>query len=398
MLNSLFLHFNETKIKLSSAASLGIFLFFSMLAIDLAIASEELEQTQQQLDKITNIIQQIESDLAKNVNNHDVVRKEMGRLDQEIGKLHQQMKESKSRIASSRNEYRQLQAEKATLDKALADQGDLLKKQIRNSYSSRSQSKWKLLLSQNSLQDAGRNSVIYDYIHQARAEQINHISKLTNEIKENQLALKQQQETLQNLLKNQSIEQSGLEKARVSKEKAQRELEQSIEIKQSSLKQEQNKKNKLQKLLKKLTIKKSKGQFAANTGKLVWPTEGKLKHRFGENKQGSAGLQWSGVSIHADRGNEIKAIYPGTVVFSDWFDHYGWLVIIDHGDGFMSLYAHAEGLYKNVDDYVTQGELIAVVGDSGDVDQTSLYFEIRRQGTPVDPADWCVSPKMAYSP
>ena len=69
MLNSLFLHFNETKIKLSSAASLGIFLFFSMLAIDLTVASEELEQTQQQLDKITNIIQQIESDLAKNVNN-----------------------------------------------------------------------------------------------------------------------------------------------------------------------------------------------------------------------------------------------------------------------------------------------------------------------------------------
>ena len=100
----------------------------------------------------------------------------------------------------------------------------------------------------------------------------------------------------------------------------------------------------------------------------------------------------------AERGSEIQAIYPGTVVFSDWFDHYGWLVIIDHGGGFMSLYAHAEGLYKNVDDYVTQGELIAVVGDSGDVDQTSLYFEIRRQGTPVDPADWCVYPNMAYSP
>ena len=104
------------------------------------------------------------------------------------------------------------------------------------------------------------------------------------------------------------------------------------------------------------------------------------------------------MSIQADRGSEIQAIYPGTVVFSDWFDHYGWLVIIDHGSGFMSLYAHAEGLYKNVDDYVTQGELIAVVGDSGDVDQTNLYFEIRRQGTPVDPANWCVYPKMAYSP
>ena len=63
----------------------------------------------------------------------------------------------------------------------------------------------------------------------------------------------------------------------------------------------------------------------------------------------------------------------------------------------MSLYAHAEGLYKNVGDYVTQGEVVAVVGDSGDTQQTSLYFEIRRQGTPVDPAAWCVYPKLPYS-
>ncbi len=364
----------------------------------MAISNDDLSQTQQQLDTIAKIVDQIESKLAENVKNHDVVRREMSELDREIGKLHQRIKDSKTKIANSRDKYQQLQKEKSQLDQALADQGDLLKLQIRNSYSSRSQSKWKLLLSQNSLQDAGRNSVIYDYIHQARVEQISLISNLTEEIKNNQIALKQQQETLQKLLNNQSKEQSGLEKVRIRKEKAQRELEKSIESDQNNLKQEQNKKNKLRKLLKKLTIKKSEGKFAGNTGKLHWPTKGKLKHRFGENRQGSAGLQWSGVSIQADRGSEIQAIYPGTVVFSDWFDHYGWLVIIDHGGGFMSLYAHTEGLYKNVDDYVTQGELIAVVGDSGDVDQTSLYFEIRRQGTPVDPADWCVYPNMAYSP
>ena len=85
-------------------------------------------------------------------------------------------------------------------------------------------------------------------------------------------------------------------------------------------------------------------------------------------------------------------------MFSDWFDHYGWLIIIDHGDGYLSLYAHAEGLYKQLDDQVTKGEVIAIVGDSGDVDEASLYFEIRRQGAPVDPASWCVTPKMAYSP
>jgi septal ring factor EnvC (AmiA/AmiB activator) len=373
-------------------------LFFNLLAVNSAVGADDLSQTQQQLETIAKIVDQIESNLAKNVKNHDVVRKEMAQLDREIGKLHLRIKDSKTKITSSKLKYQQLQKEKTGLDEALANQGELFKQQIRNTLSTRSQSKWKLLLSQNSLQDAGKNSVIYDYIHQARVEQVNHISNLNNDIKANQLALKQQQETLQKLLKNQSKEQSGLEEVRIRKEKAQRELEKSIDKDQNNLKKEQNKKKSLQKLLKKLTIKKSQGQFASNAGKLHWPTKGKFKHRFGENRQGSTGLQWSGVSIQADRGSDIQAIYPGTVVFSDWFDHYGWLVIIDHGDGFMSLYAHAEGLYKNVDDYVTQGELIAVVGDSGDAEQTNLYFEIRRQGTPVDPANWCVYPKMAYSP
>ena len=377
---------------------LSFCLFFNPLSLNLVVASDDLSQTQQQLDTIAKIVGQIETSLAKNVKNHDVVREEMDKLDREIGKLHQRIQQTKGKISQSQKHNQQLQKEKMELERALNSQGDLFKQQIRNSFSTRTQSKWKLLLSQTSLQDAGRNSLIYDYIHQARVEQIDHISQLSDDVKTNQVALMKEQETLQNLIKNQTKEQTGLEKIRIRKAKAQRELEKSIEEDQSNLRKEQNKKKKLQKLLKKLTIKHSKGQFAGNKGKLHWPTKGSLNHRFGENKQGSDGQQWNGVSILAARGSEVKAIYPGTVVFSDWFDHYGWLVIIDHGGGFMSLYAHAEGLYKNVDDSVAQGELIAVVGDSGDVDRTSLYFEIRRQGAPVDPAGWCVYPKMAYSP
>ncbi len=374
-----------------------IVLFSNILAVNSAFA-EDLDVTQQQLDTITKIIGQIENNLAKNVKNHDVVREEMAELDREIGKLHQRIKGSKLKIADSKQRSVTLQKEKVKLDQALSGQAELFQQQIRSAYSSRAQSKWKLLLSQSSLQDAGKNALIYDYIHQARADQINYISGLADEVRTNQLEIRQQQETLQNLLKNQSKEQAGLEKVRIRKEKAQQELQNKIKSDQVNLEKESNKKKKLQKLLKNLTVKKSKGRFAGNVGKLHWPTKGKLKHRFGENRQGSGGLKWSGVSIKAGRGNEVYAIYAGSVVFSDWFDHYGWLVIIDHGDDFMSLYAHAEGLYKNVGDNVTQGELIAVVGDSGDVEQTSLYFEIRRQGTPVDPANWCVHPKMAYSP
>lgn len=379
-------------------AILTISIFFSYLFINLASADEEISDTQRQLDKISKIVAEIEQELQKSQKNHKLVENELTQLEREIGKLHQQINISKQQIEASRGELAGLEKQSHELKQQIDLQSDHFKQQIRLAYSAGEQSKWKLLLSQNSLQHVGRNAVIYDFIHQAQVRQIKHMQQLTQQIAQNQNAKQQEHEKLQNLLKKQSNAQSGLEKARKEKQSIGLQLAKSIEVSSAQLKKEKAKQNQLKKLLKKLTIKRASGKFSQQKGKLHWPVKGNLKHRFGESRQSSAGTQWNGTLIKANRGVEIKAIYPGTVVFSDWFDHYGWLMIIDHGDGYLSLYAHAEGLYKQVDDEVTSGELIAVVGDSGDISETGLYFEIRRQGSPVDPAGWCVTPNMAYSP
>lgn len=397
-MNSLFLYFYDNRGKQIFRAIEATCLIFSLTGLFVVHAEEGLSDTQAQLDRVTKIVEQIESNLAKNIKNQDLVRKEMDQLERELGKLHAQIKATENSISQGQKREKQLQNEKARLDQDLADQGILFKQLVRVAYGAQDQSKWKILLSQNSIQHAGRNALMYDYIHKARAEQLVHLSDLALALRTNQTELQQQQEMLQKLLKKQTNEQVVLNKVRIRKETAKKELEQLIDKDKDTLKVEQDNKAKLQKLLKKLNIKKSRGQFAENAGKLHWPAKGKLKRRFGEHRSGGGELSWSGVLIQAARGSEIHAIFSGTVVFSDWFDHYGWLTIIDHGSDYMSLYAHAEGLYKNVGDYVTQGELIAVVGDSGDADQAGLYFEIRRQGAPVDPAGWCVYPKMAYSP
>jgi len=379
-------------------AMLVIPIFFSYLIVNQGYADEEISDTQRQLDKISQIVAEIEQELQKSQKNHKLVEKELAQLEREIGKLHQQMDNSKRQIEASKEELAGLEKQSSELKQQINLQSDHFKQQIRLAYSAGEQSKWKLLLSQNSLQHVGRNAVIYDFIHQAQAQQIKQMQQLTQRVSENQNAKQQEYETLQNLLKKQSNAQSGLEKARKEKQSIGIQLAKSIEAGSVQLKKEKAKQNQLQKLLKKLTIKRASGKFSQQKGKLHWPVKGNLKYRFGESRQSSAGTQWNGALIKANRGVEIKAIYPGTVVFSDWFDHYGWLMIIDHGDGYLSLYAHAEGLYKQVDDEVSSGELIAVVGDSGDISETSLYFEIRRQGAPVDPADWCATPDMAYSP
>jgi septal ring factor EnvC (AmiA/AmiB activator) len=123
-------------------------------------------------------------------------------------------------------------------------------------------------------------------------------------------------------------------------------------------------------------------------GKLSWPVAGRLITRFGtEKKEGR--LRWNGVRIAAESGASVNAVGPGKVIFADWFRNLGLLIIIDHGHGYMSLYGHNADLTRKAGEYVNMGEQIASVGDTGGQGEPALYFEIRQQGTPLDPALWC---------
>ena len=93
--------------------------------------------------------------------------------------------------------------------------------------------------------------------------------------------------------------------------------------------------------------------------------------------------------IGAGEGDEVKAISHGRVAFADWLRGYGMVIILDHGDGYMSLYGHNQSLYKETGDWVEVGETVATVGDSGGAERSGLYFEIRRNGKPTDPVRWC---------
>ena len=375
-----------------------ISILLSKLLLNSVYAEEDISAIDQKLSNIAKIVSEIETKLKKSKQDQAVVEKDLQQLEGEIGQLHREIDRTKKQISASQANLNTYKQEATRLDQKISDHSHDFKRQIRLAYSSNTQSKWKVLLSQNSLQNVGRNAVIYDFVHRARSEQINAMKSLANQVSENQKATQKEFESLQKMLNKHSNAQNSLEKIRNEKKNIQAKLSDSITTSAQQLKKEKDKQKKLKKLLKHITVKQSKGKFAQQKGSLNWPADGKLKSRFGDRRLSSSQNQWTGVLIKSNKGAEIKAIYPGTVVFADWFDHYGWMIIIDHGDGFMSLYAHAEGLYKSLDESVTAGELIAVVGDSGDINEPALYFEIRRQGAPVDPADWCAHPKMAYSP
>ncbi|UCD84246.1 MAG: peptidoglycan DD-metalloendopeptidase family protein [Deltaproteobacteria bacterium] len=130
--------------------------------------------------------------------------------------------------------------------------------------------------------------------------------------------------------------------------------------------------------------------FTQRKGTLDFPTEGKIVGVFGKRKNPRFNTVTfhKGIDIEAPEGTEIKAIYPGKVLYSDWFKGYGKIIIIDHGNSYYTLYAHAFRLLKAVGDEVREGETLALVGDTGSLEGPRLYFEIRQQGKPLDPLKW----------
>lgn len=136
--------------------------------------------------------------------------------------------------------------------------------------------------------------------------------------------------------------------------------------------------------------KKPTGAFAKQRGKLLMPALGKITGRYGQARANASGKSttWRGLMIQARQGSDVLACANGQVVFSDWLRGFGNLIIVDHGDGYLSIYANNESLYKSVGDKVSRGETIASVGNTGGEERPGLYFELRRNGQPFNPLPW----------
>ena len=128
-------------------------------------------------------------------------------------------------------------------------------------------------------------------------------------------------------------------------------------------------------------------RFAEKKGQMMWPTDGRLIRKFGEPKADGR-LRWDGILLATGAGSDVTAVHRGRVVYSDWLPGMGLLVVLEHGDGYLSLYGHNQDLIMEVGEWVATGTVIAHAGDSGGQSLPGLYFEIRKNGSPVNPSRW----------
>ena len=274
----------------------------------------------------------------------------------------------------------------------------MLAQQVHAAYTLGKQEKIKLLFSQKGPAAMQRNLVFYQYFSNARVNLINEVEASIEKILSTEEKISTEKKKLDNNYQLLKQQKEKLDEDSSERKKIISSLSKQIKQQGGQLSQLQEEAQELQKLIDSIgdilteipEPDLDRKAFAKLRGKLAWPVKGKLKRMFGRYKSGSD-LRWQGVIIEAPTGRHVRAVSHGRVAFSDWLRGLGNLIIIDHGNSYLSLYGHNESLFKSAGDWVEPGDIIGSVGNSGGRGDPALYFEIRKKGKPQNPTKWCKS-------
>jgi septal ring factor EnvC (AmiA/AmiB activator) len=285
----------------------------------------------------------------------------------------------------------------------LAGERAALGDQVRVSYMTGREELFKLLLSQESPASLGRMLVYYDYFNRARSERIRAVSAELGKLDDLGSQTERVAAELARLEAEQAAEVAALAKIRDERKAAVAKLDAGIATANAAMTKLRSDEKRLTELVVQLTELMAgfpvdtEQPFGKLKGKLAWPVQGRIVGDYGQPRGGGP-VKWSGVLLEASQGTAVRAVYHGRVAFADWLPGLGLLIIVDHGDGYMSLYGHNEALLKEPGDWVEPGETIAQVGDTGGQSRPALYFEIRQNGEPVNPRPWIASKPPAAAP
>ena len=348
-------------------------------------AEEQLEAVKAQIERVTREVsaEQVERDrLTRELRNAEL---SVGRARESLNDVRRQRAEGAARRAALASEQRARASELEANRVSLAGQ-------LRAAYLIGRQEPLKLLLNQKDPELAGRMFAYYSYFGRARAGQIHLIEDDVRRLAELDSELAAEDLKLAELETEQRAQLAELEQARERRTQVLANLEAQSHTRAQNLERLHAQQSGLEKLVRELRAAidrfpvEGNDAFTRLRGKLAWPVSGHLVARFGDARAG--GVHWDGVLVATQRGAPVKAVCPGRVIYADWLPGLGLLTIVDHGDGYLSLYGHNERLYKAVGEQVAAGDTIAAAGDSGGSPRPELYFEIRKGGKPVDPRPW----------
>lgn len=367
-----------------------LILILTFLATATAVANED--RTKKDLSEVQTALKQSQSEYSAQRKKVATLQKNLQQHELEIAKNAKALNMAEQSVKKT-EQQQQLQQQKADqLEQQHAQFQHALAAQLKSAYMAGGDDDYaKMLLNQEDTAKFERTLSYYNYLNKARIEQLEELKALQLQIAKNQAELAKTKQKLVNLHDEQKRRQTALVNAQSERQANLKNLQAQLNNTKSSINYLKENQQTLITTIEELEKEKNKKVellgLNNSKGKLNWPSRGKLEHTFGQRKHG--GIDWKGVLIGAKEGSNINSVHNGQVVFADWLKGYGWVIVVDHGEGFMSLYGHAQTLLKDVGDMVREGETVALVGQSGGQASSGLYFEMRHKGRAVNPEKWC---------
>lgn len=355
--------------------------------------TEDREQASAELQQVSDKINQVDAQLKRNAAQISRYQTEIESSERAIFSTRKKIADERLTLTRLDTELLKLEAEQQVARNELASEAQRIKTLLRALFANRDSDTLKLLLSQDNPANLARNLAFHARVLKQQNIQIDALMSLLAKLDQTQKELAQNRQDRERTLTALESEEQNLsrqQQERTQQVAALQQMTQSLQVQKQQLEQDQARLQNLIDELDTLALTNETIQiapFADQKGKLQWPTEAKVSTRF--NSKRNTNVRWQGMRFSNIADDPIRPIYHGRVVFADWLRGYGLLVIIDHGENYMSLYAHNNSISVEEGQWVDPSTVIALAGNTGGQEEPGLYFEVRHQGEPQNPAHWC---------
>ena len=367
---------------------------------------------QEELENLRTRIAAMQREIDKTSESKSEAADALRESEQGISDSNRKLAELAEQLRTADKKLNVLQAQQQQLSNNLDTQQTQLGKLLYQQYLGGKQEYLKLLLNNQNPNQVNRDLQYYQYIARNRATWLTTLRGNLAALNAASMATREQRTELKSLRAEQAAQKTTLEKKQRARQQMLVKISQQLRLQRREINRLQRDENRLAQLVEKLTKMlaqpKSKSLFRNNNlpdnrfdgspfdqlkGKLTLPVKGEVTNRFGTQRPDST-VQWKGLFLRTSAGQAVKAVAAGRVVFADWLRGFGNLLIVDHGNGYMSLYGNNETLYKQVGDVLRGGDTVAAVGNSGGNEDSGLYFELRHESKPLDPMKWLAAKSL----
>jgi len=365
-----------------------------MISFSFNTFADALKDKKVELQKLKEIISSFQQQAAQTKSQHQKELDALKDADRAVGRSKKELRSIENKLQGSEQRLARLAKQKSDKQKLMSENQILLAEQIRSAHRLGERQSLKVLLNQQDPRAVLRTMKYFEYFNSARSGEISQAEKRIAELVNLESEIAKAQADLLPLREEQRAAIAGLNEQRQHQARVVSQLDRQLKDDQTKLNKLLVDRRQLEQLIDQLAKADIKDDgllaaepFKSRRGKLPWPTSGRLTELFGTAKTGS--LTWDGVMISTKVGEPIRAIHSGRVVYADWLRGLGLLVILDHGDNYLSLYGHNETINKSIGDWVDTKEVLGTASKSRSGNQAEVYFGIRYKGKPSNPKKWC---------